>query len=363
MPFDERKARLKTEVIKIDPDFPEIEKIIHCAKGVRKGALVLFPTETVYGIAANFNDDKAMRRLREVKKRSTDKPFSVLISQKELISNYTSAKDAKIYKLIDECWPGPLTVVVPGLEGIPTIGVRMPQNRIAICLVEESQCTVAAPSANFEGNPPPSTCADALHDLDGLVDIAIDGGEATFGVASSVVDFTQGIPTVLREGVITQSQVDAITKRKHVLFVCTGNSCRSVMAEYLLRKMLSGRSEVEVHSAGTSVFLRSTASAETIHVLAKQGIDARAHFSQPLNNIVVNKSDLILVMTRAHRHLVLEHFPSAEKKIYLLKEFAEQTIGAEMELDISDPMGKSHSAYEECFATIKGALNNLFKLI
>lgn len=354
---------MKTQVIKVDPQFPDMDDISYCAKIIRHGGLVVFPTETVYGIAANFNDEKAMAKLRAVKKRSDSKPFSVLIAQKGLIANYTSLNDPKVYKLIDEYWPGPLTVVVPTHDRKETIGIRMPQNTVALKLVEESQCTVAAPSANFEGNPPPSTCEEALKDMNGQVIVAIDGGPARIGTASSVVDFSKEHPVVLREGVITQADVDRITQRKVVLFVCTGNSCRSVMAEYLLRSQLKDRDDVQVLSAGTGVYVRSSASAETISILGRRGIDATEHQAQSITNILLKKADLILVMTRAHRQQVLERVPEVEKRVYLLREFAQSSVEFERDLDIPDPIGKPASAYEECVSMIQDAIVKLVKLL
>ncbi len=354
---------MKTEVLTIHPEFPELEKIARCAKVIRQGGLVIFPTETVYGIAADFNNPKAMARLHEVKQRDGNKPFSIHVSQKGLISNYSSTKDPKVYKLIDRYWPGPLTVIVPAREEGQTIGIRMPDNRIAIALVEISQCTVAAPSANFKGQPPPSTCAEALRDLDGLVDLAIDGGKAAYGQASSVVDFTGEKPMVLREGAISQADVDKETGKKTILFVCTGNSCRSVMGEYLLRARIKDRNDVEVLSAGTCVFIRSTASSDTLNVLRKEGIDASRHQSQGLSSTLLHKADLILAMTKGHRQQILERLPEVEQRVYLLREFTSERTGAEMDMDIVDPMGKPAQAYADCIAMVKDAVDKLVKLI
>ncbi|MBF0531584.1 MAG: threonylcarbamoyl-AMP synthase [Candidatus Omnitrophica bacterium] len=354
---------MKTEIITIQPQDPEWEKIALASQVIRRGGLVIFPTETVYGIAADNGNPAAVQRLREVKHRKAGKPFSVLVGQAGLISNYTSSTDPRIYKLIDAFWPGPLTLIVPAKEAGDTIGVRMPDHPIALCLVRESQCTIAAPSANREGYTPPVTCKEALADLDGLVDLAIDGGPAKFGVGSSVVDMTGGKPLIQRQGVITQADIDQVWGRKTILFVCTGNSCRSVMAQYVLKSLIPGRKDVEIVSAGTNVFLQTSASPETISVLQEEGIDATGHESQPLSAVLLKKADLIFAMTRMHRVQILDRAPEVEKRVYLLKEFVGSGSGIQLDLDVPDPIGQTYQEYKSCLAVIKQAAHKIVELI
>jgi tRNA threonylcarbamoyl adenosine modification protein (Sua5/YciO/YrdC/YwlC family) len=352
---------MKTKILKINPAVPEPDKIAEAARIIRQGGLVVFPTETVYGIAADSNNPKAMERLNQVKRRTENKPYSILVAHRGIVENYSNYTNPNLYKLIDKYWPGPLTIIVPTKEAGHTIGIRMPDHTIALRLVEESACTIAAPSANLEGKKAPTNVMEALADLDGQVDLAIDGGPVEFGISSSIVDFTKDKPTVTREGVISQSDVDRTVNKKVVLFICTGNSCRSVMAEYLLKEKLIGREDVEVISAGTSVYFKSSASQETLSVLRQKGINAAMHISKPLGRTMLRKADLIFAMTRSHRIQILDHVPYVEKRVYLLKEFCRS--GDPTELDVPDPIGQSHEAYEDCLLTIDEAVGKIVDLL
>ncbi|MDP2940046.1 MAG: L-threonylcarbamoyladenylate synthase [Candidatus Omnitrophota bacterium] len=350
---------MKTQIIKIDPQNPEPGKISYCAKILRQGGLVAFPTETVYGLAANLSHKKAVERLNSVKKRTEGKPFSVHIAEKEKIEKYAMNLTPLVYKLIDKFWPGPLTLILPSPEG-GTVGIRMPKNPIALRFIYEAGVPIVAPSANISGNSPPKNIDQVLKDLNGLIDLAIDGGPTELGLESTILDLTIEPPKILRKGAIDEKEIKKIIKNKTLLFVCTGNSCRSVMAQALLKKMLEERDDVEVLSAGTNAMMGMSVSASTQELLLKEDIDVSSRTAQMVSEMMLKKADLILVMEKTQENKILEKHPSVKNRLYLLKEFA----GIEgSDLNIPDPIGSSEEVYQEVFNLIKEAVGKIAAMI
>jgi len=197
---------LKVSVIKIDPANPDKKKITAAAKVIREGGLVVFPTETVYGIAANLLDGKAMERLYRVKSRPEGKPFTVHISDLGMIRDMGCEITGTAKKLMAEFWPGPLTIILKSHAG-RKIGFRMPADKTALELIRASGVPVAASSANLSGKPAPVTAQEAMADLEGKVDMVIDGGRAEVGFESTVVDLTVNPFKVLRVGAIKEEEL------------------------------------------------------------------------------------------------------------------------------------------------------------
>jgi L-threonylcarbamoyladenylate synthase len=197
---------LKMSVIKIDPANPDKEKIAIAAKVIREGGLVVFPTETVYGIAANLLDGKAVERLCRVKARPEGKPFTVHISDLKMIRDMGCAITGTAEKLMARFWPGPLTIILKSHKG-EKIGFRMPANKAALELIRASGVPVVAPSANLSGRSAPVTAEEAMADLVGLVDMVIDGGRTKVGLESTVVDLTVDPFKVLRAGAVKEEEL------------------------------------------------------------------------------------------------------------------------------------------------------------
>ncbi len=351
---------MPAKIIKIDPKNPNETLLIEAADCLRDGGLVIIPTETVYGIAVNAINKSALKRLGEVKERPNGKKFSLHIDCKERLEEFVRDIPVAAYKLIDKFWPGPLTLVFNAVDG-DTIGVRLPDNLVCRKIIEFSDVPVVCPSANISGKPAPTHFDDALVDLKDKVDIAVDIGVTSVGIESSVVDVTVNPVKVLREGAIKEKDILQTVNTKNILFVCTGNSCRSVMAEYLMRKKLKElkRNDIVVSSAGMMMD-GALATQDTLDALSKEGIDARAHRSRRVTDEILNKSDLILAMESMHEERILQLDYKVRNRLFLLKEFAKVTEGG---LDIQDPIGRGAVVYNKTLELIKEAVNRVAQVI
>lgn len=197
----------KTKILKVDPRNPDSNLIRYAAAVIKLGGLVAFPTETVYGVAANLLDKKAVERLYRVKRRPRSKPFTVHISDLNSIKDMECRITKSARPLIDKFWPGPLTIILRAKNGAK-IGFRMPANRIALDLIRAAGVPVIAPSANVSGSGAPSTAKAVLKELDGKIDALLDAGRAEFGVESTVVDLTARPARILREGAIGRVELE-----------------------------------------------------------------------------------------------------------------------------------------------------------
>jgi len=198
----------KTLLLKVNPQKPETEKIQTAAAFIKKGGLVAFPTETVYGLGADALNAEAVLALFEAKKRPLDNPPIVHVENINDVYKLSKHVSLKAEKLMRKFWPGPLTLVFKHADAVPkvtvagldTVAIRMPQHNVALALIKESGCPIAAPSANLAGKPSPTSAKHVFDDLNGRIDAILDGGPTCIGVESTVVDMSVNPPVVLRPG-------------------------------------------------------------------------------------------------------------------------------------------------------------------
>jgi L-threonylcarbamoyladenylate synthase len=202
---------MMTKVVRVDRDRPNPDDIARAAECLRRGGLVAFPTETVYGLGVHALDRDAVRKLFDAKRRPVTDPLIVHVAEFGQIALLVTALPEHAASLATRFWPGPLTLILPRAPSVPlevtaglqTVAIRIPAHPVARALLAAAAVPVAAPSANLFSRPSPTRAAHVVEDLNGRIDMVIDGGATDVGVESTVLDLTVSPPQMLRPGAIT----------------------------------------------------------------------------------------------------------------------------------------------------------------
>lgn len=209
---------MKTKIIKVNQTNPEKELLQEAGMILKNGGLVAFPTETVYGLGGNALDVEASHKIYAAKGRPSDNPLIIHIADMDALEPLVTEIPDAAKKLAAKCWPGPLTMIFPKSEIVPfettgglnSVAVRMPSHVVARELIRAAGGYVAAPSANTSGRPSPTLAEHVIEDMDGKIDMIVDGGCVGIGLESTIVDFTEEVPTILRPGYINQEMLSEI---------------------------------------------------------------------------------------------------------------------------------------------------------
>lgn len=209
---------MNTQIYKIDSKAVDHQKMEEAAQLIRSGELVAFPTETVYGLGADALNPQASKKIYAAKGRPSDNPLIVHIAKFEDLEEIAKEVPQEAKKLADAFWPGPLTMIVDKNEKVPyettggmdTVAIRMPDHPVALELIRQSGCLIAAPSANTSGRPSPTLAEHVAEDLGGRIPMILDGGEVGIGIESTIIDLTEKIPMILRPGYITKEMLEAV---------------------------------------------------------------------------------------------------------------------------------------------------------
>lgn len=212
---------METKLLKIDRNHFSERDLLEAGQYLREGKLVAFPTETVYGLGGNAYDATASERIYAAKGRPSDNPLIVHIADTAALKELAAEVPESAYRLAEAFWPGPLTMILKKSDKVPktttggldTVAIRMPSDPIAAAMIRCAGVYVAAPSANTSGRPSTTKAEHVIEDLQGKIDMIIDGGASEIGLESTIVDLTEEVPIILRPGYITAEMLEAVLGR------------------------------------------------------------------------------------------------------------------------------------------------------
>lgn len=338
---------MATEVLTLVDQGELEQELARAGEILRKGGLVAFPTETVYGIAVAADIPDAVERLYEIKGRDRSKPMTLMVADAASVIVRCPDLPKKAVALMKRFWPGALTLVLQD-ENKQLAGFRLPDHPLARGLVRAAGVPLLVPSANLSGRPAAKTATEVLEHFPEELDLVIDGGPAAGGIDSTVVKIVGDDVTVLRESAIPEWRI----RQPHwanVLFVCTGNTDRSPLAAAILRRRVAnqlgcGEDELEargyqVASAGLAADVGRRASRKARRVARDefaQPLTLEAHRAHKLSQEMVDRATHIICMERAQREEILAFFPHRERDVYLLDPEGN---------DVQDPAGAPYPAY------------------
>ncbi|MFP4200538.1 MAG: L-threonylcarbamoyladenylate synthase [Clostridia bacterium] len=287
---------------------------------IAAGELVAYPTETVYGLAADALSPEAVEKVFEAKGRPRSRPLLVAVRDLESACDLVEEVPKSANLLAGVFWPGPLSIVLTASGRVPegvtagrgSVGLRCPAHPVSRALVEEVG-PITSPSANISGRRSPKTVEEVLCDLDGRIAAVIDGGPVPGGRESTVVDIRDGFE-IVREGAIGASEISTLLsferrdlgRRRTVVFVCSGNTCRSPLAASVLRSTLENLGLLTL-SAGTAATWGLPASGGALTAAEESGYDLHGHRSRGLVDVPWEDVALVVGMTRRHARDVGDH--------------------------------------------------------
>jgi tRNA threonylcarbamoyl adenosine modification protein (Sua5/YciO/YrdC/YwlC family) len=347
-----------------------VHRAVQC---LAEGKLVVFPTETVYGLGASARSAEGVERIFAAKGRSAQAPLALAIKSAEEALDYVPQPGRLAERFARRCWPGPVTLVVDNkseaslVKRLPatvqeavspsgSVGLRVPAHDIVLDVLGMLAGPIALTSANLSGQPDSTTAEEAIASLKHHVALVLNDGPCRYGQPSTVVRVTGKEYNCLREGVVGKSALDRLSAMI-MLLVCTGNTCRSPMGEMLLKKIVADKlgcpiddleqRGVIVASAGVAAVPGCAASIEAVEVLQERGLDISKHESQPLTDKLVRHADMIFTMTGGHKQAILRRWPEASNRTFTLREDGN---------DINDPIGGPKELYRACADEVERAL-------
>lgn len=372
---------------KINPQNPDTKVIKEAVKCLNNNGLIVYPTDTLYAIGVDAYSRKAVNKLYLIKQRDMGKPVSIMLNSLQQIKEIFGLMP-EIRDDLEKILPGAYTAVIkntmqkqipifadinnPG-SYIEKVGVRIPAHSASSALSYLFDSPISCTSANISGMENTFSVESIIAQFGSSIDLIIDAGPIIKSKGSTVIDFTKDPYFIIREGDITIKKLQKIfgtnrislRKEKFVItFVCSGNICRSPIAEGLLKKMIAAtpyKDLITIQSAGTLSIPISHAHDLAINIADENELELGRHLSQPITREIVADSDIIFCMAQNHFSYLTRHFPEYKNKLYLLKQWKNsKQVGIP---SIADPIGHNSTFFLQTFNEIRSELKRIFPAI
>ncbi|MCB0284051.1 MAG: threonylcarbamoyl-AMP synthase [Calditrichaeota bacterium] len=372
---------------KIDPQNPDpkiIKKAVECLK---KGGVIVYPTDTLYGLGIDTYNRNAVNKLFLIKQRDMRRPVSLLVDSIERIEEEFGL-DEEVKSDLEKLLPGRITAVIknkkqkknPILEQIekegeylPTVGVRIPDHPVSAAIAAEFKSPISSTSANISGMDNVFSIQNVIAQFSSELDFILDAGPIQESMGSTIIDFTSSPYLILRDGDFPKDELKEILgkdriyqqRKEYVItFVCSGNICRSPIAEAVLKKMLSKtkyKDFIRVHSAGTLRMDSSPAHDFAVDISRENEVDLNDHLSKHINREIVKESSIIFCLAQNHYNYLVERYPTHRDKIFLLKQWkSNHQVSIP---SIADPIGHSYEFFKDTFSEIRAELKRILPSI
>jgi len=369
------------EYLKVSTDKPARKVVERAVSVLKSGGVIIYPTDTLYGFGALVDNPQALARIYQIKKREQEKPFSLLIDNRTDAESIVGKMTLRERKIFDLLFPGKITLLIKarkaihiaGLENLDRIGFRIPDSNLCRQLVKRCASPISSSSVNISKKQNLGNIREIGREFGRNVDLILDGGPLKSLKGSSVLDISSSPPILVREGEISKQKLEKKlgleirigNHRKFIItFICSGNICRSPMAEGIMRNKLIKdifKNKVEINSAGTLDLPTSTASIESIKVAAQHQVDLNNHLSRHVDRLIIDQAHLVFCMAENHYEYLTHVFPEGQDKIFLLKRFENE--GLVGDASIADPIGKNDTFYRRIYKEIEQEIERILPFV
>ncbi len=369
---------------KIDPENPRLEAVEKAAKILKAGGIIVYPTDTLYGLGIDPTNISAIQKLYTLKGRLESNPVSLMIDSIDNIEEFSGLLSKETHLRLTKLFPGKYTALLensikPGrylydsLHGQDKIGWRIPNNNFCSMLSAVYGKPISTTSANLSGKGNVADISQVLAHFGNKLDLVIDSGPVTNTSGSTIIDFTKNPLMIVREGEIKKHKIQEILKETdicvkkeffNIVFVCSGNICRSPMGEGILKAMMAKtryRNIVRVSSAGTLLLPPNPAHELAAKIADANEINIHAHLSRHITQKIVDEADIIINMAVNHVDYLRKYFPKDKHKFILLKEW--KRTKQLFKPSVADPIGHDISFFSDTFTEIHSEIKRILPFI